>query len=98
MAVGSRSPNGSWASFSSAWARARQGSCKGLEFDQTGCCPGCCLYEERKIAVAPGASDFKAVKQDGSGEDVVWETATRLRKYHPSYDPPEGTRMHKQCC
>ena len=63
-----------------------------------GCCPGCCMYEERKKAVAPGASDFKAVKQDGSGEDVVWETATRLRKYHPSYDPPEGTRMHKQCC
>ena len=60
-----------------------------------GCCPGCCMHEERKIAVAPGASDFR---HRNGGEDVYWETPTRMRKYHPQYDPPRGTAMHKMCC
>ena len=58
-----------------------------------GCCP-CPIPDETKIAVARDASDFKS--QNG-GEDVAWETATRMRKYNPKYDPPQGSPMHK-CC
>ena len=58
-----------------------------------GCCP-VVIPDEIKIAVAPGASDFR---HRNGGEDVYWETPTRMRKYHPQYDPPRGTAMHK-CC
>ena len=67
--------------------QVRMGPCCCLPL---GCCP--CPIEWYK-ATAVGSSEFKT----GSGECLAWQTPNTLKKHHPSFDPPEGTKMVK-CC